>query len=306
VAGTAQRSARCDAPAPATRRLGRRAHFDDYDNAQELKVVAERRVGDGRDATATVTTERSYENDTTFWILGLPTSERRFDAKGDLFRGSFQYARGKLRQSTITRYGVATTCADPVAAQVEERQYTAEGLLSDVWDNNHLVAGGIRPHRHYDYDASWRALTAASTADYTRAGAFAQLSESTTYDYRFGAVTTRTDANNNTTTTLYDALGRVQDVYDADNERVQHIDYDLVARPTTRTVTQYPGAGQPNVVRREYADGDGRIRQQLVYTAAGPVVEAWRSYDSLGGTFEEAQAFAPSSAAFVPRAQMGW
>jgi RHS repeat-associated protein len=284
--------------------------YDDYDNATTTDITASRLVNDsiGNRPSIKIHFDRSYDNKTGPWIIGLKTSEKRTDATSGLLQAwdeSAYYDTGAIKQTTRHRQHVETACNDRVPAFHENFVYYADGLVEDVTDDNDQIVGGAQPKRHFDYDPQLHVFVAATTDYYLRRGNQSTLTTKTTFDARFGTLSTRTDPNGRTEAWKYDALGRVTDEYDSDNNLVRHADYNLSVRPQTRTVTEYPRASQPNIVRTEYLDGQDRLREEIVATKSGGVVSHWHDFDSLGHISEEVLPFETSAVRFAARTSLG-
>jgi RHS repeat-associated protein len=286
--------------APAITITHQLSSFDDYDNAQVEAVTGTRQLGDGLDQSLSYTVNRTYQNDTDHWILGLKATEVRSDSAGLISSDGFTYLLDKLATHTTKRYGIAAGCNDSGVDFQVRTEYTAEGLPRDFYDNNQQIVGGSAPHRHVDYDSFYRAYPTTTTDYYTSNGSAATLTHVDDYDVRFGALRLATDANGRTRETDHDGLGRVTDEYNEDGVLVRHTDYDLTTRPISATTTEYPGAGQPNIVTVAYFDGAGRLRQQSAVTATGAVLQQWRTFDSLGELAASAIPAETSSTAFIP------
>jgi len=287
-----------------------RGSFDDYDWPWSEWLTVTRTVGDGFDSLGSFTTaiSRTYQHKTTNWILGLMTSEVRRDVGSNhvLSDHSFLYTdTGKIQDRTVRWSGVNTACGQTTTQFLEDFYYTSDGLLQDVYDNNNAITGeGRRPHHHIDYDDAWHAFPKQESDDISSGIQVAQFSDQYSYDYRFGTVATHTDPNGNTIRSVRDPLGRLTEERDASDALVRFIAYDLTNRPVSTTTTAYPGSGQPNIQTKEYFDGFGRSRERVGLTASGALLQAWTSYDSIGGSAESAMPDTLTSATFVPRSAM--
>ena len=276
------------------------------------------------------------ENLCPTWV-SVPATVKVLDAHGQVLR----YRDGS---TDLCELGSVTLLRELVSGGIDGGQYADTRLGYDAWGNYNrvvypLAENGRHYAVHYRYDPARRSdvgrvteyelapadldaflavddTVAADQFDPPLSGASkVGLTSSATFDGPTGQVASRTDANGQTTTYRYDALGRPAEVTLADGGRVLY-DYDpgnaAYARASARNSDQFhPGEFIETV---SFADGLGRITQQKqevdVFAAFdqparhGFAVTGAQDYDALGRVTREAQpTFASYATAlnFVPK-----
>lgn len=175
-------------------------HFDAFGN---VDVATD--VGDDGSADDVVTTiaysECVRDNPVSMSVTGGGTLMRKRE-------GTVDCATGKVTQ-------LREFLADGQAA-ITDMEYNADGNLRQV--TNAANAAGQRYRLSYEYDPVLATHVAKTSNSFG-------LSSTTTYDARFGLVTSTVDVNNNLISYVYDEFGRTVSVTGP---------YDSAAAPTIR------------------------------------------------------------------------
>jgi RHS repeat-associated protein len=131
-------------------------------------------------------------------------------------------------------------------------------------------------------------------------------SESATYDYRLGVLTSYTDMNGDTTQYRYDALSRLTKVWkpgDSENYPTVQVSYSCWGAPTLQHVLvqrRETSGGSGTLDEERYFDGLGRATQVHQEADGRQEVIATTLYDVLGRTTAEVVPYlAPSTDGYV-------
>ncbi|HTE44670.1 MAG TPA: RHS repeat-associated core domain-containing protein, partial [Gemmatimonadaceae bacterium] len=288
---------RTEGGALAKARITKDVTFDRFNN-----VLVSTDSGDGAIASDDLYVTAAYVNDTTRWILGRPSvlEVRASSAGGTVLRArSGQYnAQGKPSKiDTATGNGTATS----------EFGYDAFGNLTSVTTppnhNNQRQTYAIT----YDPSARTYPVTVTDGFGYT---------SSSTYDLRFGAVTTDTDVNGSQIIRSYDAFGRLATVrgpYDSAGAPGLTFSYFPSESPA-RAVTvirpsappTYAGPLPAATTTVTIVDGDGQAielrKTAVVDGVVGMTTSGLTKRDNLGRAIKSWHPFftAGASTAFAP------
>ncbi len=238
--------------------------------------------GDDTTTTDDVHAQTEYLNDTSRWILGMPTSivVRAGGPAGALLR---------------SRTGTYSSLGDLEAVHVHTGTSTATTLLAyDPFGNLHQATtppnlDGQSQGQTFVYDAiAHRYVTSV-----TDAFGYSSLA---TYDLRFGEPTSSTDANAATMTRTYDAFGRLKTVagpYDPGTPLISIDYFHEEGRPRAVTTNRsappadFAGPAVPADIRTVIVvDGLGRVVQTRKTATVGGVpgmtTQLSPSFDELG------------------------
>ncbi len=232
------------------RQVRSRLTYDQYGNVTRTDEDGE--VNVSGDERAAVTT---FAYNATAWILNKPSLTQTLDAAGTV-----------VAQRRFTYDGAASPdAAPPIGNLTKEEewlnlptaQWFATTLAYDAYGNVNTVTDALNRTTTNTYDPTGTyLLTIANTLGYTR-----QLA----YDPRFGQIISSMDQNGVTTTTEYDALGRVTNVIGPnDTSALPTIsyEYDLSAVPAkTITHTRIQSGSTLRVTLYAFHDGLGRTIQ---------------------------------------------
>ena len=288
-----------DATAKHTRS---RFTYDAYGNLTRTDDDGDVNVsGDERAATTT------FIYNTTDWILGKPQLTQTLDVAGTVVAQKRFYYDGATDPAAPPSVGLLTKeeewlVEDPL--NPTNPQWLATAITYDPYGNVATVTDALTRTTTNTYDATTHTylITITNALNHTR---------HLTYDPRSGQVLTSTDQNNVTTTTDYDALGRVTDVLGPNDSAALptiRYEYDLSTVPIRTTVHARIQSGQPEeLTTYTFSDGMGRTIQtrapaedpakQVVNGAVefnnkGQVVKQWVPY------------YDASSSAYVPVSQI--
>jgi RHS repeat-associated protein len=164
------------------------SHYDALGNVDRFTDAGD--AGADDDTTTTTT----YAGCADSYVVGVPTGTRITGSGGTELRRSeatVDCGTGDLTQ-------VRQFLGDGAAA-VTDLEYRTDGNLRAVTDPPNEA--GQRYRRQYEYDP------VAATHVVSVTDSFG-LASTATYDLRFGVADSETDTNGNTTTTVYDGVGR--------------------------------------------------------------------------------------------------
>ncbi|MBI4597113.1 MAG: glycohydrolase toxin TNT-related protein [Candidatus Omnitrophica bacterium] len=262
--------------------------YDAYGNVTQTIEDGDVGVtGDERTSTS------AFTLNPTAWILNRPAVVQTLDAAGVVIAQRRFYYDGASSTAALPTLGDLTREEEWLNAPTE--QWLATSLAYDAYGNVAGVTDALGRTTANTYDAGGTYLTRIQNA----LGHSRQLA----YDARLGQVTSSTDQNNQTTTTEYDALGRVTNVIgplDTAALPTMSYAYDLSTVPSKTSVSTRIQSGQPAMLTvHAFADGLGRTIQtrapaedpaKQVVTGAvelnsrGLAVKQWVSYLSTAST----------------------
>ena len=266
----------------AFRQVRSRFTYDQYGNVTRTDEDGEVAVlGDERSTTMT------FVSNTSAWILNRPSLVQTLNATGAIVAQRRFYYDGAILITTPPTAGNLTKEEEWLNSVPE--QWLATSLTYDAYGNVKTVTDALNRTTTNTYDPLGIYLTQIQNVlGHTR---------SLTYDPRLGQVTSSTDQNGITTTTEYDALGRVTKVIGpTDTAALPTISYgyDLSTNPAKTTVSTRIQSSQPAVLTvYTFTDGLGRTIQtrspaedptkQVVsgaveFNERGQVIKQWVSY----------------------------
>jgi RHS repeat-associated protein len=242
-------------------------------------------------------TRTSYATNTTDWLLAYPSQTSEV---AGACSASPSYPADAISASAVYYDGSSILGAAPTTGVVT-RTDTATGYSSSgapTWQTTSLST----------YDALGRVISQTdprtSPAATTRtaympagAGPLTQTvvtnplgwTAATSYDPAWGAVTSTTDANGNTTTATYDALGRRSQVWlptrlRADNPSDPSISYAYTLSSTAPNTVETTTVVATGSVVSSYAlyDGLGQIRQTQAPAESGGIDVVDTTYNAIG------------------------
>lgn len=198
----------------------------------------------------------------------------------------------RFDQASCATYGdpwAPATCQAEIAAKLAHWVTVAQNFVHDAYGNvtsvdgvrTQLASGAWNDRRvRVDYDGAYLALPARET------NALGHVA-SRTFDLA-GRVLTATDANNQTTTTTYDALGRVKTVVRPGQTGVGKVfDYlQLGDAANQRTEVRTSTGAGTSAVTAFYLDGHGEPWKVLERSPLGDV-QRLRSRAFVGGLLRE-------------------
>jgi RHS repeat-associated protein len=232
-----------------------RFEYDAYGNPTQ--VISEGDVELSGDEKTQVT---EYTYNTDKWLLVFPKHTYLLDSQGAKVSEKWFYYDGAASIDTTPTLGLLTK--------------------EEVWVNNPITQQSSKAATQFSYDdygnlkTTTDALGHATTTIYETdlntypikvSNALGHSLQST-YDYATGRVLTSTDPNNQTTSNIYDALGRIIKVIgpnDTESYPAAIYEYQLSTSPTKITKrVKADHASPPNYLTRyEFYDGLGRLIQ---------------------------------------------
>ena len=278
-------STSCDGDATC-RTVRTRLSYDNYGNVTRTDDDGE--VGVTGDERSTVSTY-AISTSPTVWILNKPNLVQTLDASGAV-----------VTQRRFVYDGAADSSALPTKGQLTKEEewlnlpaparWLPTTLTYDAFGNVLTVTDALGRKTTNTYDGAGAVLLKVANAlGHTR---------QFTYHPLFGSVVASIDQNTITTTTEYDALGRVTKVIgpnDTSALPTVHYSYDVSAAPPTKTTAcaRIQSSGAAELCTDTFADGLGRTIQirspaedptkQVVsgafeLNARGLVAKQWVSY----------------------------
>ncbi|MCP4607077.1 MAG: RHS repeat protein, partial [Proteobacteria bacterium] len=321
------------------RYTGTKSFFNEWGSAVRSETYGEvtfagyRTPGEGFDLTEAniyvgedeAISETDFIYDVDKWLLNLPYEARTYDIGGQITSQSRTYydgepfvglTLGKVMQGLATRSSVwlktpplekgeggISTPASERWIDTQRMKYNSDGLVVATMDANDNMA-------ELEYD-----LATGSFPDTERFHVdLGPLEFTAEYDTGFGAITTATDLNGNTSRFYYDGLGRLTDIVDPLGKLSQpmsHYEYEYGTpeHPISTTTVRSLIDRQKDEYRTAWQFSDGLGRGRLTKTEAeaehGYIGSGWSRlsprgsathvYDSFASTFNGLEA-APSKA----------
>jgi len=234
------------------RQIHQRFQYDPYGNVTAAYQDGE--AGVTGDERSTVTTFTANESS---WIVGVPALIQTLDATGAVVAQRRFYYDDSADYTAAPIKGSLTKEEEWLNGPTE--QWLPTRLAYDAYGNVATVTDALNRTTTNTYDAqTFTYLTQiTNTLGHSR-----QLA----YDPRVGQVLSSTDQNNVTTTTEYDALGRVTKVIGPNDTAALptvSYEYDLFPTPPSRSVVHTRiQSGQPEELTvYAFTDGLGRTIQ---------------------------------------------
>jgi len=199
--------------------------YDAYGN-----IIEQVDLGDPADINDDWTATLTYAYNTAKHILSVPQSIRIYDENGELLRD---------REATIDDNGAATQVRVNTGSTTltSDMSYDGYGNLASItYPPNHK---GERYRLDYTVDPVVHSYTTAIMDSFG-------YSTSAVYDYKFGAMLSQTDINDQPITYTLDAKGRIESITGP-----------LEANSGTATITHsyYPDASTPYAITSHYDEG---------------------------------------------------
>ena len=280
----------------------------------------------GAGQTATCTTTSYAADNTSAWIIGLPSVVTEYSVPCG------QLASAKVPQQVLSHKKIAYDGGQVGAAP-------AKGLVSETWEassysGSTLASATLSRSNAYQYDAMGRVTKSTDAASRSASTAYSPSATAgagagpltkttvtnpmgwttvTTVDPYRGLPITVTDENGKTATTEYDALGRLTKVWRADHPKADNptspttaYEYNVsTSSPSSVKTTSLLAAG--TVTTFDLVDGLGRIVQRQAPVPGGGAVISDTEYDNAGRTSATndrywAPSVTPGSSHFVPSA----
>jgi len=232
-----------------------RGHFEYDDYGNQTRVISDGDVSATGDEKTQVT---EYVYNTSNWIVSLPKRAYLLDKDSAKVSEKWFYY--------------------DYAASIDTAP--AKGLLTkeEIWLYNPLTGAESRVSSNYGYDPDYGNLTSATdalvhttTTEYdnvvhsyaTKVINALTHTVTSTYDYKTGQVLTSTDANNQTTTNVYDTLGRLEKVIgplDSVTYPAAKFTYDLSVSPVKvkKEVKENYASPPDYLATYQFFDGLGR------------------------------------------------
>lgn len=236
------------------------------------------------------------------WLIDLPTEEQLQTSSGDVVSWERTFYDG-------LGFGRASAGLPTSEAEYDSDRglwITTESNEYDRWGNQIASINAVGDRVEYDFDPKTFFF---KIGERTEIGAGDFLGFGASYDFAYGAMTSATDPNGNSSRFSIDGLGRLTATYDALNAlptTTFEYTYGSSKHPigTTRirrlqeTGGEYPGGRYHTTLT--YSDGLGRLRQQKDQAEApiGWVGSGWVEHSSRGAPAMIYDSFASGSDAF--------
>ncbi len=171
---------------------------------------------------------------------------------------------------------------------------TGNLLWKKSWNNN--GQSPIETMSYYDNGNLWQytdargnittieyepsANTYPSRISRPETGGVSHITQYLNYDYRVGKAQNVIDENAQSTTYMYDTLGRIAEINYPDGGQTQNIYYDFVFPQYTINKTKENGSSF--IDKYNYKDGLGRDIQKLTFGESGKIITTQTEYDEMG------------------------
>jgi len=256
--------------------------YDNYCNLQKMQVISE---GSATDAAATFTTktENEYANlDSANWLVDLVskttvTKSHSADAKSIPRTKDFVYdAAGRVKTETIQSGNLALKLT--VDYGRADNPFGLVNTKKETWRDPLTLTDRTRT-TSTSYDANGRAPVTVTNP--------ANLSETLGYDLGSGAMTSRLDANQLSTTWTVDGFGRVQVDLRADgSETRNYLKKCDSGCPTgavaAKVVDHFRDTTRIGVPQVSYVDSAGHALRNQSWGFDGRAIVSDLEYDPLG------------------------
>ncbi len=240
--------------------------YDDYGN-----VTTKYNFGDTSISSDEKNETITYNYDTVYWIVSLPSLTQLKDGNGNIKAQSlYFYNSGTVNLATKYDFVNSSTLLTTSVG------YNTYGNQTSITDPNGNVTTTA-------YDSTYT-YPASVTNQYFG------FTVSKTYDYRYGKVWTDTDFNNNTTTYYYDAFGRLSKIvnpYDTSSpygtQSIYYLNFGQGVGSQKIVTYNTEQSNTSNVIGKEtYFDGFGRAINTRTEGPDSKVINTGTIYNQMG------------------------